>query len=414
MLESTKALDVQRVRDDFPILSRQVHGKRLVYLDNAATTQKPKAVIDALVDYYSRYNANVHRGVHQLSIEATEAYEDSRKKVARFINSPSSQEVVFTRGTTESINLVKFAWGSKFVKKDDVILLTMMEHHSNIVPWQLLAKEKGARIEYAPITADGRVDMAEFERLLGLSPTMVAFTHCSNVLGTINDAEKMCSMAKTAGATTLVDAAQSTPHMAVDVQRIGCDFLAFSGHKMLGPTGIGVLFGAKEKLNSMDPFQSGGDMIREVHLDGARWNDIPYKFEAGTTNIADAIGLGVAVDYLSALGMDQIRRHEVELVRYAFERMAPIPGLRIYGPMDVDGHGGVVSFNLADIHPHDMASILDEEGVAIRSGHHCAQPLMELLNVSGTSRASFYVYNSTDDIDVFIGALLKAKKVFCV
>jgi cysteine desulfurase/selenocysteine lyase len=322
--------------------------------------------------------------------------------------------VVFTRGTTESINLVKFAWGSKFVKKDDVILLTMMEHHSNIVPWQLLAKEKGARIEYAPITADGRVDMAEFERLLGLAPAIVAFTHCSNVLGTINDAEKMCSMAKTAGATTLVDAAQSTPHMAVDVQRIGCDFLAFSGHKMLGPTGIGVLFGAKEKLNSMDPFQSGGDMIREVHLDGARWNDIPYKFEAGTTNIADAIGLGVALDYLSALGMDQIRRHEVELVRYAFERMAPIPGLRIYGPMDVDAHGGVVSFNLADIHPHDMASILDEEGVAIRSGHHCAQPLMELLNVSGTSRASFYVYNSTDDIDVFIGALLKAKKVFCV
>jgi cysteine desulfurase / selenocysteine lyase len=414
MLESTKALDVQRIRDDFPILSRQVHGKRLVYLDNAATTQKPKAVIDALVDYYSRYNANVHRGVHQLSIEATEAYEGSRKKVARFINSPSSQEVVFTRGTTESINLVKFAWGSKFVKKDDVILLTMMEHHSNIVPWQLLAKEKGARIEYAPITADGRVDMAEFERLLGLAPAIVAFTHCSNVLGTINDAEKMCSMAKAAGATTLVDAAQSTPHMAVDVQRIGCDFLAFSGHKMLGPTGIGVLFGAKEKLNSMDPFQSGGDMIREVHLDGARWNDIPYKFEAGTTNIADAIGLGVAVDYLSALGMDQIRRHEVELVRYAFERMAPIPGLRIYGPMDVDAHGGVVSFNLADIHPHDMASILDEEGVAIRSGHHCAQPLMELLNVSGTSRASFYVYNSTDDIDAFIGALLKAKKVFCV
>jgi cysteine desulfurase/selenocysteine lyase len=416
MLESTKkALDAQRVRDDFPILSRLVgNGKRLVYLDNAATTQKPRNVIDALVDYYSRYNANVHRGVHQLSIEATEAYEASRKKVARFINAPSPQEVVFTRGTTESINLVKFAWGSKFIKKDDLMVSTMMEHHSNIVPWQLLAKEKGAKVEYVKLSDDGRIDQADFERLLGLSPALVAFSQCSNVLGTINDAEKLCSMAKSAGATTLVDAAQSAPHMAVDVQRIGCDFMAFSGHKMLGPTGIGVLYGSKEKLNSMEPFQSGGDMIREVHLDGATWNDIPYKFEAGTTNIADAIGLGAAVDYLSALGMDQVRRHEVELLRYVLEKMAPIPNLRIYGPMDLDARGGVVSFNLADIHPHDMASILDSEGVAIRSGHHCAQPLMELLDVPGTSRASFYVYNSTDDIDVFIGALLKAKSVFRV
>ena len=414
MLESTKTVDVEKVKNDFPILSRKVNGKRLVYLDNAATTQKPKVVIDALVDYYSRYNANVHRGVHQLSIEATETYENSRKKVAKFINSATHQEIVFTRGTTESINLVKFAWGGKFVKKDDVILVTMMEHHSNIVPWQLLAKEKGARLEYAPITSDGRIDMGEFERLLGLSPSLVAFTQSSNVLGTINDAEKLCAMAKAVGATTVVDAAQSAPHMPVDVQKIGCDFLGFSGHKMLGPTGIGVLYGRKALFNSMDPFQSGGDMIKEVHLDGARWNYVPYKFEAGTTNIADAIGLGVALDYLSALGMENVRRHEVELLRYAFEKLSRIPNLTIYGPMDPESRGGVISFNLADIHPHDMASILDEEGVAIRSGHHCAQPLMEHLKIPGTSRASFYVYNTTADIDAFIGALLKAKSVFCV
>lgn len=413
MLES-KTIDVEKLKADFPILSRRVKGKRLVYLDNAATTQKPKVVIDALVDYYSRYNANIHRGVHQLSIEATETYENSRKKVAKFINAPAPQQVIFTRGTTESINLVKFAWGSKFVKRGDVILITLMEHHSNMVPWQLLAKEKGARLEYAPLTEEGELDMAEFERLLGLSPALVAFTQCSNVLGTINDAAKLCSLAKKAGATTVVDAAQSAPHMPVDVQEMGCDFLAFSGHKMLAPTGIGALYGRKELLDSMDPFQSGGDMIKEVHKDGARWNNVPYKFEAGTTNIADAIGLGVAVQYLGALGMENVRMHEVDLLRYAFEKMSRIPNLRIYGPMDPQARGGVISFTLADIHPHDMASLLDEEGVAIRSGHHCAQPLMDHLGVPGTSRASFYVYNSAADIDAFIGALLKAKSVFCV
>jgi len=414
VLGSAKAIDVEKVKEDFPILNRKVNGKRLVYLDNAATTQKPKAVIDSLVDYYTRYNANVHRGVHQLSIEATEAYENSRKKVARFIKAPSSQEVVFTRGTTESINLVRFAWGSRFIKKGDLIAVTMMEHHSNIVPWQLLAQEKGAKLEYVDLTDDGRIDYSKLDRVLALHPSLVAFTHCSNVLGTINDAEKMCAMAREAGATTVVDAAQSVPHMAVDVQKMGCDFLAFSGHKMLGPTGIGVLYGKKELLNAMGPFQGGGDMIKEVHKEGAKWNDVPYKFEAGTTNIADAIGLGAAVDYLTSLGMDRVRMHEVELLRYAFEKMARIPNLKIYGPMNLEERGGVISFNLADIHPHDMASILDEEGVAIRSGHHCAQPLMELLNVPGTSRASFYAYNSNEDIDAFIGALLKAKSVFCV
>ena len=412
MLESTKALDVAKVQDDFPILDRKVNGKRLVYLDNAATTQKPKVVIDALVDYYSRYNANIHRGVHQLSVEATETYENARKKVARFINAPSAQQVVFTRGTTESVNLVRFAWGSKYIRSGDLIALTMMEHHSNIVPWQLLAQEKGARLEYVRLTDDGRIDYAEYDRVLALHPALVAFTQCSNVLGTINDAEKMCQMAREAGATTLVDAAQSVPHMPVDVQKIGSDFLVFSGHKMLGPTGIGALYGKRELLNSMEPFQGGGDMIREVHMDGARWNDVPYKFEAGTSNIADAIGLGVAVDYLESLGMDNVRRHEVELLRYAFENLSRIPNLTIYGPMDPEQRGGVVSFNLADIHPHDMASILNEEGVAIRSGHHCAQPLMRRLGVPATARASFYLYNDHDDLAALMAGLVKAGGLF--
>ncbi|MDG6966737.1 MAG: cysteine desulfurase [Nitrososphaerota archaeon] len=414
MLEPTKTVDVEKVRGDFPILRRTFDGKRLVYLDNAATTQKPKAVIDSLVDYYSRYNANIHRGVHQLSIEATEAHEAARKKVARFLNAGSHREVVFTRGTTESINLVRFAWGPAAVKEGDVVLLTLMEHHSNIVPWQQLAKERGARIEYVPLTPDGRLDMGEFERLLGLSPALVAFTQCSNVLGTINDAERLCSMARSAGAVTVVDGAQSAPHMAVDVRRIGCDFFAVSGHKMLGPTGIGALYGRRELLDSMGPFQTGGDMIKEVHVDGARWNDVPYKFEAGTTNIADAVGFGAAIDYLASVGMDRVRRHEVELLRYSFEKLSAIPALTVYGPADPESRGGVISFNLADIHPHDMASILDAEGVAIRSGHHCAQPLMDHLGVPGTSRASFYIYNSYDDVDAFIAALLKAKKVFSV
>jgi cysteine desulfurase/selenocysteine lyase len=414
LLEPTKTIDVERVRSDFPILARRVNGKPLVYLDSAATSQKPRAVIDSLVDYYSRYNANVHRGVYQLSIEATESYEAARKKVADFINAASTQEIVFTRGTTESINLVRYAWGSKFVSRGDLIVVTLMEHHSNIVPWQLLAEEKGAKLEYAELTDDGRIDYARFDRILNLKPRLVAFTQCSNVLGTINDARRMCAMAREVGATTVVDAAQSVPHMPVDVQAMGCDFLAFSGHKMLGPTGIGVLYGKRELLNSMAPFQAGGDMIREVHRSGATWNDVPYKFEAGTTNIADAIGLGAAVDYLDSLGMENVRLHELELSRYAAERLSTIPNLKIYGPKNLGERGGVVSFNLADIHPHDMASILDGEGVAIRSGHHCAQPLMDLLQVPGTSRASFYVYNNTEDIDALVAALEVARRVFKV
>jgi len=409
----SQSLPVEEIRKDFPILRRRVHGKKLVYLDNAATTQKPKSVIDATVDYYTNHNANPHRGVHQLSVEATEAFEGARKTVASFINS-STEEVVFTRGTTEGLNLVRYAWGNSRVKKGDLIVLTMMEHHSNIVPWQLLAEQAGARVEYVGLTPEGKLDMAHFESLMAQTPVLVAFTHCSNVLGTINDAARLSALAKREGAVTVVDGAQSTPHMPTDVQQIGCDFLVFSGHKMLGPTGIGALYGRKSLLQEMEPFQGGGDMIRQVHTTGATWNDVPYKFEAGTQDSAGAVGLGAAIDYLSAIGMEKVRAHEESLVGYALERMSALPGMTIYGPKNPGDRGGVVSFNMGDIHPHDMASILDEEGVAIRSGHHCAQPLMELLNLSATSRASFYIYNSYDDVDALILALSKAREVFCL
>lgn len=402
---------MEKVRADFPILKRKVNGKRLVYLDNAATTQKPKVVIDALSDFYSNHNANIHRAVHQLSIEATEAYEKARSKAAAFIKC-KSEEVIFTRGTTESINLVRFAWAEERMKKDDLVVLTKMEHHSNIVPWQLVAQKTHAKVKYVDLDEDGILNMDEFERAMNDSPKLVAFTHCSNVLGTINDAAMLVRKAKKAGATTLVDAAQSVPHMPVDVSQIGCDFLAFSGHKMLGPTGIGVLYGRKALLEDMEPFQGGGDMIKEVHLTGAKWNDVPYKFEAGTTNFADAVGLGVAIDYLSSVGMQKVRDHEVELLKYATEETEKVGGLTIYGPRDTARRGGVLSFNVEGIHPHDMASILDEEGVAIRSGHHCAQPLMERLDVTATNRASFYLYNSYDDVDALVGGLKKAKRMF--
>ena len=407
------SLEVDEIRKDFPILKRKVHGKRLVYIDNAATTQKPKCVMDAISEYYSNHNANPHRGVHQLSIEATEAFEGARSKVASFINA-STEEVVFTKGTTEGINLVRYGWGPSHIKKDDLIVLTIMEHHSNIVPWQLLAKQVGARIEFVGLTEEGKLNMEQFEDLMDQSPSLVAFSHGSNVLGTINDAARLTDLAKDAGATTVVDAAQSAPHMPVDVEKIGCDFLAFSGHKMLGPTGIGVLYGKKSVLEATEPFEAGGDMIKQVHTTGATWNDVPYKFEAGTQNSAGAVGLGAAIDYLTAIGMQRVRDHEKSLTAYALEQMGKFPAITVYGPLDARDRGGVVSFNMGDIHPHDMASILDEEGVAIRSGHHCAQPLMELLNVSAMSRASFYIYNSYDDVDALMQALSKAKKVFCL
>lgn len=410
-LLKAESLDVKKVRADFPILKRTFNGKRLVYLDNAATTQKPKQVIDALVDYYSNHNANVHRSVHRLGEEATEAYEGARDKVAQLVGA-SSKELVFTRGTTEATNLVRFAWGERFVKRGDTLVTTLMEHHSNIVPWQLLAKQKGATLKFVGLQRDGTLDMGSLEELLRDSPALVAVTQCSNVLGTINDVAEVCAKSKKAGATTLIDAAQSVPHMPVDFASIGCDFFTFSGHKMLGPTGIGGLVGRKALLEEMDPFHGGGEMIREVFLDHSTWNDVPHKFEAGTVNIADAIGLGAAVDYLSSLGMGKVRKHEIALLKYAMESLSKIKGYHLYGPTSADQRGGLLSFNLADIHPHDLATILDEEGIAIRSGHHCAQLLMRWLDVAATSRASFYVYNSYDDVDALVGGLEKARSIF--
>ncbi|MDV3293423.1 MAG: cysteine desulfurase [Nitrososphaerales archaeon] len=404
-------MDVEKVREDFPILKRKVNGKRLVYLDNAATTQKPRQVIEALVDYYSRYNSNVHRSVHRLGEEATEAFESARSRVAGFVGCRPS-ETIFTRGTTESINLVRFAWGESEVRRGDLLVTTLMEHHSNIVPWQLLAKKNGATLKFVGLNPDGTLKTEDLERLLGESPKLVALTHCSNVLGTINDVASICAKARKAGAVTVVDGAQAVPHMPVDISELGCDFYAFSGHKMLGPTGIGVLWGRKDLLESMEPFHGGGEMIREVFLDHATWNDVPYKYEAGTVNIADAIGLGAAVDYLTTMGMEKVREHEVQLLKYAMEVLPKVPGFKAYGPTRPDQRGGVISFNLADIHSHDLATILDEEGIAIRSGHHCAQPLMRWLDVAATSRASFHVYNSFDDIDALRSGLEKARKVF--
>ena len=412
-LLKTETIDVEKVRADFPILKRKVHGKRLVYLDNAATTQKPQAVIDALVDYYSRYNSNVHRSVHTLGEEATSAYEAARSKTAKFVGA-DPKGLVFVRGTTEATNLVRFAWGEKNVKKGDVLVATLMEHHSNIVPWQLLAKSKGATLKFVGLNPDGTLDLGRLEDILKEAPRLVAVTHCSNVLGTINDVSAICAKAKDAGSTTVVDGAQSVPHMPVDVQSVGADFYAFSGHKVLGPTGIGALAARREMLEDMDPFQSGGEMIREVFEDHSTWNEVPHKFEGGTVNIADAIGLGAALDYLASIGMDNVRKHEVGLLDYALDALSEIKGMKIYGPAGSSQRGGVVAFNYADVHPHDLATILDEQGVAIRSGHHCAQLLMRWLDVPATSRASFHIYNSYDDIDALKEGVLKAGELFKV
>jgi cysteine desulfurase/selenocysteine lyase len=412
-LLKAEALDVEKVRSDFPILRRTVHGKRLVYLDSSNTAQKPKVVMDALVDYYSRYNSNVHRAVYELAEEATEAYEGARRKVARFVGA-SAKGLVFVRGTTEATNLVRFAWGEPNVKKGDLLVATLMEHHSNIVPWQLLARSRGATLKFVTLQPDGTLDMGSFEDLLKESPKLVAVTHCSNVLGTINDVAKITAEAHAAGAVVLVDGAQAAPHLPVDISSFSPDFYAFSGHKMLGPTGIGALAARKELLEEMEPFHGGGEMIKEVYLDHSTWNDVPHKFEAGTVNVADAIGLGAAVDYLSALGMEKVRKHEVRLLEYALQTLAEVKGFRQYGPLDSKKRAGVISFNFADVHSHDLATILDEEGIAIRSGHHCAQPLMRWLDVTATSRASFHVYNSFDDIDALKAGLRKAGRIFKV
>jgi len=402
-------VELEEIRDDFPILSQTVHGKPLVYFDNAATSQKPRVVIEAMRDYYTRYNANVHRGIHSLAERATREYELARHKLVRFLNAESDETVIFTRGTTESINLVAQTWARANLKPGDEILITWMEHHSNTVPWYQLAATTGAVIKRIPLAPDGTLDLSQ---PFSDRTKLVAVTHASNVLGTINPVREIADAAHNVGAVVLVDGAQAAPHMAVDVQALGCDFFALSGHKMLGPTGIGVLYGKRALLEAMPPFLGGGEMIREVTATGFRCNDLPYKFEAGTPAIAEAIGLGVAADYLQGVGLDKIRQHEQELTAYALERMAEFPEVVVYGPGDAAQRSGLVAFTMGDIHPHDMATFLDEEGIAIRAGHHCAQPLHKHLGLSATSRASFYLYNTRGEVDTFIEALGKAKKFF--
>ncbi len=400
------------IRKDFPILSRQVHGKPLVYLDSASSSQKPRAVIEAMSTYYETFHANVHRGVYEISEEATAKMERARVKVARFINARQSKQVIFTRNTTEGINLVAYSWGNTNIAAGDLIVLTEMEHHSNLVPWQLLAQRTGARLEFVPVTDEGLLNLDVYEQLLQQQPKLVAFTHMSNVLGTINPAQHIITLAHAAGAIVLLDAAQSVPHLPVDAQTLNVDFLCFSSHKMLGPTGIGILYGKRDLLEAMPPFMGGGSMIRKVELRQSTWDDLPWKYEAGTPAIAEAIGLGAAVDYLNALGKENILQHEKEITTYALEQLQAVPGLTIYGP-EATKRGGVVSFTLADIHPHDLASILDQEmGVAIRAGHHCAQPLMERFGLAATARASFYVYTIREDIDALVQGLHRALQIF--
>lgn len=408
------AISIEKIRADFPILKRKVRNdKQLVYFDNAATAQKPIQVINAISDFYTNHNSNIHRAVHALAEEATEAYEMTRDKVAKFLNIPDRQEIIFVRGTTEAINLVAYTWGRQNVNAGDIIVTTEYEHHSNIVPWQLLTQEKGAKLEYIGVNDDGELILDQLDTYLATGKVkLVAISQMSNVLGTITDMPAVMQKCKKAGVKVLVDGAQSVPHMKVDLQNLGCDFFAFSAHKMLGPTGVGVLWVRKELLEQMIPFHGGGDMIREVHKYETTWNDLPYKFEAGTPNIADVIGFSAAIDYLSNLGMDFVRNHEIEITKYALEKMSLIKGLKIYGTKDITRRGGVISFNFADIHPHDLATIIDEEGVAIRSGHHCAQVLMERLDVAATSRASFYIYNTKEEVDVLIKSLEKAARLF--
>jgi cysteine desulfurase/selenocysteine lyase len=404
--------DVETVRKDFPILSREVHGQPLVYLDNAATTQKPRQVIDALVHYYEYYNANIHRGLHKLAEEATAAYEGSREKVGRFIKSPEgARSVIFTRNTTESLNLVASAWGRRFLKAGDEIVLSVEEHHSNLVPWQLIAREKGAVLKFVDIDDQGRLRTDQLEQLIGPRTKIVSLVHASNVLG-INPVREAAELAHRYDAIMVVDGAQSVPNMPIDVTDLGCDFLAFSGHKMAGPTGIGVLWGKTELLEAMDPFLGGGEMISKVTLEESTWNELPWKYEAGTPNIADGIALGAAVDYLEDLGMANVRAHEKALAAYALDRLGSLSGVTVYGPQNAEERVGVVAFNFGEIHPHDLSQVLDQHGIAIRAGHHCAQPLMRRLDCVATARASFYVYNTFAEIDKLVEALEDAERFF--
>ena len=403
-------LDVRSVRADFPILARFVHDRPLVYLDNAASSQKPQAVIDAERAVYEGYYANIHRGVHQLSMQSTDAYEAARGKVKRFIGAASTKEVIFTRGTTEGINLVASSYGRKHVGAGDEVLITGLEHHSNIVPWQMLCDEKGAHLKVASIGDDGAVAMAEFERLLGPRTKIVAVSHVSNALGTINPVRRMIELAHAQGAVVLIDGAQAAPHLKIDVRALGCDFYALSSHKLYGPTGVGVLYGRQELLEAMPPYQGGGDMILSVTFDKTTYNELPYKFEAGTPNIAGVIGFGAALDYVSGIGLDRVAVHEHDLLEHATRRLSEVPGLRIIGT--AVEKAAVVSFVLAGIHPHDIGTVLDYEGIAIRTGHHCAQPVMDRFCVPATARASMAVYNTRDEVDVLIQGLQRVRELF--
>ena len=404
------ALDVERIKCEFPILDQKIHGKKLVYLDNAATSQKPRAVIDAIVHYYEHNNANIHRGVHTLSVRATEAHDEAREMVRHFIQAADAGEIIFVRGATEAINLVAQTYGRANVGEGDEVLITAMEHHSNIVPWQMLCEEKGARLVVAPINDAGELDLDAFEKLLSPRTRIVAVAHVSNALGTVNPVRKIVQLAHAHDVPVLVDGAQAVPHLAVDVQALGCDFYAFSGHKVYGPTGIGVLYGKEEILAEMPPYQGGGDMISSVSFEKTTYNVVPYKFEAGTPDIAGAIGLGAALDYISRLGMDRIAAHEHDLLVYATGQVGAIPGVRLIGT--ASERAGVLSFVMEGVHPHDLGTILDRDGIAIRTGHHCAQPVMDRFGIPATARASFAVYNTRQDVDALVEGMRKAHEVF--
>lgn len=407
-------LDVSKIREDFPVLSKKVYDDRpLVWLDSAATSQKPRQVIQALVDYYEGYNANVHRGVHALSMESTERYEAARQKVADFVNAESAECLIWTRNTTEGINLVASAWGEDNIAAGDEIVVTAMEHHSNLVPWQQLARRKGAKVRILPLAEDHTLDMDAVDSIISQRTRLLAMSHASNAVGTINPVKELAAKARAVGAAVLVDGAQSVPHMPVDAQDMDCDFLAFSGHKMLGPTGIGGLYVKRDVLERMNPFLTGGEMVLAVSYEKASWNDLPMRFEAGTPNIADAIALGAAVDYLQALGMDNVRKHEIELTAYALNAFKELEEeLDVYGPKDARKRGGIVSFHHPDVHPHDLGTVLDRRGIAIRTGHHCAMPMVQSLGVAATARASMYLYNTEAEIDLLVDALKEALRYF--
>ncbi|MBM4436320.1 MAG: cysteine desulfurase [Actinobacteria bacterium] len=406
------SLGPHALRADFPTLRLEVHGRPLVYLDNAATSQKPQAVIDVIRGYYEATNANIHRGIHHLSEKATAEFESARVKLARFINAERAHEIIFTRGTTESINLVARSWGDANVCAGDEILLTEIEHHSNLVPWQMLAQRRGAKLRFIPSDRAGRIDLEAYRRLFSPRTKIVAVTHMSNVLGVITPAAELVRIAHEHGVAILLDAAQSVPHLPVDVQALDADFLAFSGHKMLGPTGIGVLYGKEALLDRMEPLFGGGSMIRVVQLESSTWADLPAKFEGGTPHIEGAIGLGAAVDYLSTLGMEAVRQHELELTGYALRQLGDLDGVELYGPESPAERGGVMSFNIGAIHPHDVGTVLDGEGIAVRAGHHCAQPLMRKLGISATARASFYLYNTREEVDQLVTGIERVKAFF--